>query len=58
MPTSWQITEARAYQTQGVWALVDTFTVRGQGKYDHSDMISTLGAAAVTTEDAKNVLGT
>lgn len=58
MPLSWQITEARALQTQGVWALSPTLTVGGSGKTSHSVSLLAVQTQASTTEAAKNNLDT
>ncbi len=58
MPNAWQITQKRALQTQGVWALVDDFILRGKSKDDHADLASGFADAAAATEDAKNLLDT
>ncbi len=58
MPLSWQITEARALQTQGVWALSSAFTVAGSGLTDHANLLGDLRNSAVGAENAANLLDT
>lgn len=58
MPRAWQITEARALQTQGVWNLAETFMVGACSRDDHADLRLTLTTAAVATEVAQNILDT
>lgn len=56
MPQSWQITQARALQSQGVWALSPAFTVGSHTKTTHNTLTGDLQSDAVATETAKNAL--
>lgn len=58
MPKFWQIAHARAVQTQGVWALEDTFTCQGKAKEDHELLMDEVQTQAETTETATNALDT
>ncbi|MES2657710.1 MAG: hypothetical protein V4689_03775 [Verrucomicrobiota bacterium] len=58
MPQSWQITQARALQTRGVWNLADSFTVGGLSYDHHEDFLTELGDAATTAETNDNLLDT
>lgn len=58
MPLIWQITEARALQTQGVWALFPTLTVGGSSKISHASQLLAVQMQATTTETSKNNLDT
>lgn len=58
MPSYWQISQARGFQTQGVWALFSDFAV-GKATIDsHADGLTTLLTAATTAEGYKNLLDT
>ena len=58
MPLIWQITEARALQTQGVWALFPALTVGGSSKISHASQLLAVQMQATTTETSKNNLDT
>ena len=58
MPQSWQITQARAFQTQGVWALSSAFTVGGSTNVIHENGLLDLQVRAVEAEDYANALDT
>lgn len=58
MPQYWQVTQARAHQTHGVWTLDAGFTVAGTDIMTHDGATSALLAAATLTEDKKNTLDT
>jgi hypothetical protein len=58
MPMNWQIVLQRSEQTQGVWALDDSFTVRGLSKDVHSDHAGQIAPAATAQETAADGLDT
>lgn len=58
MPQNWQIIQARALQTQGVWELAQTFTIGTRGKDDHAELVAALVGQAEDAEAAKNTLDT
>lgn len=58
MPQPWQITQARAFQTQGIWALSSAFTVGGSTVSIHETWLLGLQERAVEAEDYANTLDT
>lgn len=58
MPQLWQITHARALQSQGVWELSADFQVGDLDKPTHNNLAIDLVGLAVATENAKNILDT
>ena len=58
MPQSWQIKQARGFQTQGVWSLDPDFTVGAATIESHTDSLADILGAATTSEGYKNLLDT
>ena len=58
MPQSWQIKQARGFQTQGVWSLDPDFTIGDATIESHTDSLADILGAATTSEGYKNLLDT
>jgi hypothetical protein len=56
MPQAWQIVQARALQTQGVWALSPAFTIGTETQATHNAMTGDVQGLAFDTETRKNTL--
>lgn len=56
MPQAWQIVQARALQTQGVWALAPDFTVGTHTQTSHNSLAGEVQGLAFETETRKNTL--